>query len=156
MCTRGLGRDDTAVCTRGLGPEGTALCICGLGLEGTAVCTRGLVPRGRLASSFLTSVPCFHTGRSQTSSASPVSGTASSWGGGPFPHSTGQPGFQSQKRWPHPSPAGLAGGSQMASAASKEAVPCCGPRRSLPPHQPAPRVKLCSRCTRTLLGESHF
>ena len=81
VCTRGLGRDDTAVCTRGLGPEGTALCIRGLGLEGTAVCTCGLVPRGRLASSFLTSVPCFHTGRSQTSSASPISGTASSWRG---------------------------------------------------------------------------
>ena len=45
-----------------------------------AVYTRGLGPRGRLASGFLTSVPCFHTGRSQTSSASPGSGTASSWG----------------------------------------------------------------------------
>ena len=132
-----------AVCTRGLGPEGTALC------------THRLVPRTRLASGFLTSIPCFHTGRLRPPAHRPAQGQRPP-GGRLFPHSTGQPGFQSQKRWPHPSLAGLAGGSQMALAASKEAVPCCGPRRPLPPHQPALRVKLCSRHSRTLLGKSHF
>ena len=66
-----------AVCTRGLGPEGTALC------------THRLVPRTRLASGFLTSIPCFHTGRLRPPAHRPAQGQRPP-GGRLFPHSTGQ------------------------------------------------------------------